>query len=132
MADDGAAERYALALTAGELARLATEVIPDAEDVGRLLYALGDVRAADPPHLQAEGHVVVHAHVRVERVVLEHHGDVAVHRRQIVHHPAVDADLAGGDVLEAGDHAQRGRLAAARGPDQHHELAVTDLEADVL
>jgi hypothetical protein len=28
--------------------------------------------------LQAIGHVVEHAHVRVQRVVLEHHGDVAL------------------------------------------------------
>ena len=35
------------------------------------------------------------------------------------------------DFLEAGDHAQRGRLAAARRADQHHELALGDLEVQV-
>ena len=40
VADDGAAERDALALTAGELARLALEPFADAENVGRLLDAL--------------------------------------------------------------------------------------------
>ena len=40
--------------------------------------------------------------------------------------------VAVGDLLEAGDHAQGGGLAAARGPDQHQELAVLDLERQVL
>ena len=36
-----------------------------------------------------------------------------------------------GDVLEPGDHAQRGRLAAARRADEHEELAVVDVERQV-
>ena len=43
VAHDGAAERHALALAAGELARLALEQLADAEDVGRLLDALADL-----------------------------------------------------------------------------------------
>ena len=43
---------------------------------------------------QAEGEIVVDAHVLVERVVLEHHGDVAVARRQVVDDPVADADVA--------------------------------------
>src|SRR5207244_3275119 len=35
-----------------------------------------------------------------------------------------DADLATGDVLEADDHPQQRRLAAARRADEDHELAV--------
>ena len=41
---------------------------------------------------QAVGHVVVDAHVRIERVVLEHHGDVAVGRLHVVDDLAADAD----------------------------------------
>src|SRR5205814_7085317 len=70
--------------------------------------------------------------VLVERVVLEHHRDVAVARRQVVDHLAADPDLAARDVLEPGDHAQGRRLAAARGADKGHELPVGDLEVDVL
>src|SRR5438270_6385601 len=40
---DGAAQRYALALAAGELARLALEQFADAEDVGRLPHPLLDL-----------------------------------------------------------------------------------------
>jgi hypothetical protein len=57
--------------------------------------------------LQAEGHVVVQVHVRVQRVRLEHHGDAALGRRHVVDQFAADVQLAGGDVLQAGDRAQQ-------------------------
>ena len=49
-------------------------------------------------------------------------GDVAV----------ADADRAAVDVLEAGEHAQRGGLAAAGGADEDEELAVADLEVELV
>ena len=73
---------------------------------------------------------VAHRHVRVERVVLEHHRDVAVLGRHVVDDAPADLDLAAGDRLEPGDHAQQRRLAAARRTDQHAELAVGDLDVD--
>ena len=87
--------------------------------------------AVELAHLEAEGHVVEHAHVRVERVVLEHHGDVAVHRRQVVDHLAVDGDEPRADRLEPGDHPERRGLAAAGRPDEDHELLVEDLQVEV-
>ena len=50
----------------------------------------------------------------------------------VVDHALADLDRAARDVLEPGDHAQRRRLAAARGPDQHDELAVFDVEVEVV
>jgi len=70
--------------------------------------------------------------VRVERVGLEDHGDVAVLRRHVVDDPVADPDLSLGDRLQAGEHAQRCRLAAAGGADQDHELLVLDLHVEVL
>ena len=69
-------------------------------------------------------------HVRIERVVLEHHGDVAVARAHVVDDLAADLDLAVVGVLEAGDGAQQRALAAAGRADQHGELAVGDVEVD--
>ena len=48
----------------------------------------------------------------------------------MVDDPLADLEHALGDVLEAGDHAQRSRLAAAGRPDEDHELAVLDLQID--
>ena len=82
-------------------------------DRRRFLHASVDLRSGQAADAQAISHVVVHAHVRIERVVLEHHRDVAVLGLEFVHHAAADRDLAGADRLEPGDHAQQGGLAAA-------------------
>ena len=42
------------------------------------------------------------------------------------------SDVAGGDVLQPGDHAQQRRLAAAGRADEDDELAVGDLEVDAV
>ena len=81
---------------------------------------------------EREAHVLAHGHVRVQRVVLEDHRDVAVLRRALVDDLVADAQLALGDVLEPGDHPQRRRLPAARRADEDHELAVGDVEVEVL
>ena len=97
---------------------------------GRLAHPLVDLGLRHLLQLEPERHVVEHAHVRVERVVLEHHGDVALLRRHVVDDAVADADRALRDHLEPGDHAQRRGLAAARRADEHHELAVGDVEVE--
>src|SRR5690606_16900674 len=79
-----------------------------------------------------ERDVFVHRQMRVQRVVLEHHREVAIARRLFVDPLAVDQQLAGGDVLQADDHPQQGRLATAGRADQDYEFAVFDLHADVI
>jgi hypothetical protein len=76
--------------------------------------------------LEGEGHVVGHREMRVERIGLEHHGDVAVLRCDVGDVLLADVDGARAHRLEAGQHPQRGRLAASRGTDEDHELAVLD------
>ena len=56
--------------------------------------------------------------------------DVAAVGRDAREVDAVEQDLAGARRLEAGDHPQRRRLAAAGGPEQREELARGDLEVD--
>jgi hypothetical protein len=58
-----------------------------------------------------------------QRVALEHDAVVALRRRQPRDVAAGLQDLAGGLHLQAGDDAQQGRLAAARGPEEADELA---------
>ena len=132
VADDRPPHRHPLALAAGEVGGAAVEVLGEVEGRGRLLDLLVDLGLVDLGQLQREAHVLAHGHVRVERVVLEDHGDVAVLGRAVVDHVAADLQLAAGDVLEPGDHPQRRRLAAARRPDEDHELAVGDVEVHLL
>src|SRR6185369_10717523 len=87
-----------------------------------------DLRLGHSPELQREGHVPVQRPVWIERVALEHHGDVPVLRRQVGDRLAADADVTTGDVLEPGDHPERGGLSAAGGPHEDHELPILDRE----
>ena len=132
LAHDRAAHRHALALPARERARLAVEELLEPEDARRVAHAPVDLVLRLLPQPQAERDVVVDREVRVERVALEDHRDVAVARGHVVDDPLADADDALADLLEAGDHAQRGRLAAPGRADEHHELAVVDLEIEAV
>jgi hypothetical protein len=125
--DKGSAHGDALTLPARELARLAVEERRKLQDVRGARDPLGDFRLGKAADLEAVRHVVAHRHVRIERVVLEDHGDVAVLGLDPVDEPAADADLATRHLLEPGDHAQERGLAAAGGTDPHHEFAVRDL-----
>ena len=149
MPHHGAAERHALLLAARELRRLAGEELADIERRRRLAHfgrdaGSGGARAGQQPaddrqalphvhaaHGERQADIVGDRHVRVERVALEHHGDVAVACRQAVDPAAADGDAAAVVAFEPGDDAQQGRLAAARGPQQRQELAVGDIEGDV-
>jgi hypothetical protein len=128
LADDRAAHRDALALAAGQRPRALLQHVRQAEHRRRSLDPRHTLTARHLSQLQAEGHVVERAHVRVERVVLEDHRDVAVLRRQPVHDVIADANRPLGDVLEPGDHPQRRGLAAAGRTDEDNELPVADLE----
>ena len=88
------AHRDALALAAGELRRTASQEVVQSEDRARLPDAAFDLGLRRLPLLQPEREVLVHGHVRVERVVLEDHRDVAIAWRHVVHDPVPDRDRA--------------------------------------
>ena len=132
LAHDRAPHRDALALAARELRRLALEELLEAEQRRDLVDARPDLGLRRPPHLQAVAEVLADAHVRVQRVALEDHRDVAMARREVGDVAPADRDLARGHLLEAGDRAEQRRLAAAGRPDERDELAVADLERDVV
>jgi hypothetical protein len=98
-------------------------------------------RLGDPPFLlfggrlgqgHGEGHVLGHGHMRVERIVLEHHGNVPCLGGQVVHHLVPDPDRAFGNVFQPGNHAQQGGLATAGGADQNHKFAVLDIDRHAM
>ena len=70
--------------------------------------------------------------MREEGVALEDGVDVALVGRQPGHVLALQLDQAGGGHLEAADHPQRRGLAAAGRPQEREELAVLDIEVDVV
>jgi hypothetical protein len=70
--------------------------------------------------------------VRVKRVVLEHHCDVALRRFELVDDAPADVDFTAGDLFQARHHAQQRALATAAGSDDDDELAVRDLGVDAV
>src|SRR6201999_4198041 len=80
--------------------------------------------------LQPEGDVLGDREVWKQGVVLEHHADIALVRRQARDVLAVELDRAAIDAEQAGDDAQQGGLAAARRAEQRDELALGDGEID--
>ena len=83
-------------------------------------------------HLQAEGDVLCHRHVREEGVGLEDRVNATLPHRDGVDALTAQHDLPGVRRLEAGDAAQQGGLAAAGGAEQHHEGPVGYVQADVV
>jgi len=132
LAGDRAAHRHALPLAARKLRRTTVEQVIEAEQLRDLVHAARDLRLRRASDLQAVREVLPHAHVRVERVALEYHGDVAAARCEIGDLSAADRDQAVRDLLEPRDHAQQRGLPAAGRPDQNEELAVGDLERNVV
>src|SRR6266545_4194243 len=132
VAHDRAPHRHALPLAPRELAREPLEQVFEPQDLRRSPDALPDDLRAGLREAQAERHVVEHRHVRVERVVLEHHRDVPLLGRDVVHDPPPDRDLSARDLLEPRDHPEQRGLAAPRGADEHNELAVRDVHVDAV
>ena len=64
--------------------------------------------------------------MRVKRVALEHHCDVAARWRHIADGPSPDSDFTAAGMVETGQQSQQGAFAAPRGTDQHQKLAIVD------
>jgi hypothetical protein len=92
----------------------------------------GDVGRSDVPDLEPEGHVVEHAHVREERIALEHHSGIPPVGRHVVDDPAAERHGAAERREESADDIERGGLPASRGAEQGQELALVHLEIQVV
>ena len=122
----------ALPLAAGQRLGLAIQILGNVQNFRRLTHLAVDLILGHLFQLQGEGHVFIHGHVGVQGVVLEHHGDITILGLHVVHQSVADPQLAGGNVLQTGDHPQGGGLAAAGGADQHDKLLVGDLQTELL
>ena len=129
---NGAGQRHPLTLSAGEGARLAVEIGGQTEGCGRGFGGRRALGLVDTAHLQRELDVRAHRLVRIEGVTLEDHGHVTIFRKHVVHQTITDEHLSRGGILETGDRAQKRGLPAPRRSEQDHELAVGDIERDLV
>ena len=97
---------------------------------------LGLVLRALEHALLREHHVALGGEVREQVEALEHHADVLAHLVDVGlgvgDLDVLEADLAARRLLEPVDAAQHRRLARARRPQDHDDLALLDLQVDAL
>ena len=131
LAHERASQRHALLLTAGEGRRSAFEEFFDAQDARHLAHHGLQPRTPLLADAQGERDVLEDAEVRIERVGLEDDADVALLGRQRRHVASAEADGALRHLVDAGDRQERCRLAAARGAQERHHLAVAHAKFEV-
>ena len=90
----GAAQRHALLLPAGQLCGPTLQQRGQAEQLGGLRHALRGLGLGHLAHRQAKADVLRHAQVRKQRIVLKHHRDATPRRRQLRDVLPVDAHAA--------------------------------------
>ena len=127
-----AGEAHSLALTAGELRRIAVPEALELHEVQELVDALGDLRLRPLAHLQPERDVVPDRHVLEGGVVLEHEADVSLLRRERSRVLAGEQDLALIGGLEPGDDPEQRRLSRAARAEERGQRARLDVERDVV
>ncbi|SAI94185.1 Uncharacterised protein [Enterobacter cloacae] len=87
---------------------------------------------AHTANFQPPGHVLFHAHVRIEGIVLEHHRDAAIFGLHLGDALAVNPDIPGRYALQPGHHTQQGGFSAAGRADHHDKFPVRHVERQRL
>ncbi len=113
MLNDRTTNRHTLTLTTRQSLRLTLEQRNQTQDISRTRNALVDGIFVEFLQLEAERHVLVNIHVRIERIGLEHHTDITLYGRNIVHVLATDGQFTIGDVFQTGNHTQQRRFTTA-------------------
>src|SRR6185437_11227623 len=123
---------YALPLATGKVGGLALQQRADLQDFGGAGDASGDLVALEAGDPEGERQVLLHRHLRVEGIGLEHHADAAILGLLPGDILAADEDLAAVDIEQPCDRVEQGRLAAARWPEQDEELAIFRRDVELL
>src|SRR4029077_10969784 len=118
--------RDALLLATGKLARQLVLLTGELHELERVRDPRPHFGRRYATHLESEADVLGHGHVRKQRVILKHHAEAALFRRQRVDALLVEPDAAAGKLHQARDAVERGRFAAPRRPEKADELASLD------
>src|SRR5918992_2014951 len=130
-----AGDRHALLLTAGEVCREGVSLLGHPDALEQALRPLTRLGLRQPLHLDRGHRQVLHDRLVREQVeLLEDHADLRPHLVDglagLGDRLAVEPHVPLVDPLEAVDTAQHRRLAGARRPRDHHDLAAVDRQID--
>ena len=121
-----------LLLSAGELVCHALFHALQFHQLKDICHALADLLLWNLAQLESIGHVVKDVVVREQRVALEHHGRIPLVGGQGVDGLSAQIDFALVRAFKAGNHSQRGGLAAAGGTQKGHKGPGDDVQIDVM
>ena len=130
--DDGAGERGALLLAAGELLRAAGEHGGEVEEVGGLAHAAVDLGPGQAGDAEGGGDVLGDGQVGVVHEELVHQADVALLRGEVGDVAAVEEDAPGGRLVEAGHELDQRGLAGAGLAEEHVEAVAGERQAGLV
>ena len=122
----------ALLLPARELVDAPVAEAGKTHELEIVRHPVGDLVLRKAAHPQGIGDVFRGRHVGEEGEALEDHADGAAVGRKLPQVAAADPDLACARRDEAGDHAQKRGLAAARGAEDGEKAAGLELEAHII
>ena len=77
-------------------------------------------------HHEAKANIVFNRHMREEGIVLEHHVDIPFIGRKGGHVLVIQINMTSRRMLKAGNHAEDGRLAAARRAEEGDKFSVAN------
>ena len=112
-----------LLLTTGKLRRHPVFQVTDLDGFQYLLYLRLHLCSGHLTVFQAKGDVILDGHMRKNSIVLKDHTHITQMGRDIIDDLVIYFDRAAFDRVEADDHAQQSRFAAAGGAQQRKKLA---------
>ncbi len=122
------AHSHTLTLTAGKLAWKAIQQLVEAENFGCTINAAVAFFFRRVFQHEREAHIVGNRHMRIERIILEYHGDIAFLGAQVIDHTRTNGDFTIADFLKSCDHAQERGFSAARRADEYDKFAVFNID----
>jgi hypothetical protein len=131
MADDGSGKCDALTLASGKLLGEIGQESAEAEAGGDTFHLYRNFGRGTLADAQRESDIFGDGHVRIERVALEYHRDVAVAGFQASDVLATEKDGACVGFFQAGDDAEKGGFSAAGWAEEDDEFPVSGLQAHV-
>lgn len=102
------------------------------QDIGNFLNRLITLRLGHFTNFHAKSDISCNRHIRIKRIGLENHRNIALGRMQPGNRLSIDGDIPGRDWFEPGDSVQQCRLSAARRANEDEKTTLIDLDIDIL
>lgn len=128
VAHHSASQCDTLTLAAGQRLRLAVQQMLQIQNFSYFMNLPVDFVLRHLLKRQSERHILVNRHMRIQRVALENHRNIAVLRRNVIDAALADIHITVRDLLKTCNHTQRSRFTAAGRADQHDKFLVRDFK----